>query len=367
MIPFLDLKSVNAPHEAAILEAVARVVASGWYILGAETEGFEREFAAYCGVKHCIGVANGLDALHLILRGYGIGAGDEVIVPAVTFVATANAVHYTGATPVFADSERATWNLDPADVARKITPRTRAIIAVHLYGHPADMDALATLARQHGLALIEDAAEAHGAEYRGRRAGSLGDVATFSFYGNKVITTGEGGMCLTDDAVVAEKIRLLRGQGMDPQRRYWFPIVGYNYRLTNIAAAIGVAQLERIDSHLARRREVFAWYREMLAGLDGVESQPEAEWARPACWMFTALLAPTLNRDAIAARLLADGIETRPVFPPMHLLPPYQHLAAVGSLPVGEDLARRGLNLPTGAHLDRSDIEHVAAALRAAL
>jgi perosamine synthetase len=269
-----------------------------------------------------------------------------------------------GATPVFADSERETWNIDLEDVARKITPRSKAIIAVHLYGHPADMGKLAELARQHGLKLVEDAAEAHGAEYRGRRAGNLGDVATFSFYGNKNLTTGEGGMCLTDDTELAAKIRMLRGQGMDPARRYWFPIVGYNYRMTNIAAAIGVAQLENAEWHLARRRDVFAWYQELLAGQAGIEWQPTASWARHACWMFTVLLAPAFDRDAVARELHNRGIETRPVFPPMHLLPPYQHLASAGSLPVGEDLSRRGLNLPTGAHLSRAQVERICEALR---
>lgn len=328
---------------------------------------FESEFAAFCGSPHAIACCNGTVALHLALLALNIGPGDEVIVPTVTFVATANAVHYVGATPVFADSERATWNLDLADVARKITPRTKAIIAVHLYGHPADMDALSALAKQHGLALVEDAAEAHGAEVRGRRAGSLGDISTFSFYGNKNLTTGEGGMCLTGNADLAEKMRHLRGQGMDPKRRYWFPIIGYNYRMTNIAAAIGVAQLEKADWHIGRRREIFAWYHELLAGVPGVEWQPTADWAVHACWMFTALLAPQFDRDTVATRLHADGIETRPVFPPMHLLPPYAHLAAAGSLPIGEDLSRRGLNLPTGAHVARADIERVCDRLRAAL
>ncbi len=328
---------------------------------------FEQDFALFCGVSHAVACCNGTVALHIALLALGIGPGDEVIVPTVTFVATANAVQYTGATPVFADSERETWNMDPRDVERKITPRTRAIIAVHLYGHPADMDALSALARQHKLALVEDAAEAHGAEYRGRRAGSLGDIATFSFYGNKNLTTGEGGMCLTEDPALAEKMRLLRGQGMDPQRRYWFIIVGYNYRMTNIAAAIGVAQVERADWHLAQRRQVFAWYRELLAGLPAVECQPEASWARHACWMFAILVDPAFDRDTVAAALLAEGIETRPVFPPMHLLPPYQHLATPGSLPIGEDLSRRGLNLPTGAGLTRADVERVCTALERAL
>jgi perosamine synthetase len=328
---------------------------------------FEEEFARFCGAKHAIACCNGTVALHLALLALGIGPGDEVIVPTVTFVATANAVHYCGATPVFAESEPHTWNIDPEDVARKITPRTKAIIAVHLYGHPADMDPLAALARQHGLALVEDAAEAHGAEYHGRRAGSLGDVATFSFYGNKNLTTGEGGMCLTDNPELAEKMRLLKGQGMDPKRRYWFPIVGYNYRMTNIAAAIGLGQLERADWHLGRRRQVFAWYREMLAGHADLHCQPEAERARHACWMMTVLIDERFDRDVIAAALLGQGIETRPVFPPMHLLPPYQHLAPAGSLPVGEDLSRRGLNLPTGAGLERADVERVCGALQVAL
>jgi perosamine synthetase len=328
---------------------------------------FEEEFAAFCGSKHGIACCNGTVALHLALLALGIGPGDEVIVPTVTFVATANAVHYVGATPIFADSEPETWNIDPADVARKITPRTRAIIAVHLYGHPADMGALADLARKHGIHLVEDAAEAHGAEYRGRRAGSLGDVATFSFYGNKNLTTGEGGMCLTDDPALGERIRLLRGQGMDPARRYWFPVIGYNYRMTNIAAALGVAQLEKADWHIGRRREVFHWYVEKLAGLKGVTWQPTAPWARHACWMFTVLLPAGVDRDAVGVDLHARGIETRPVFPPMHLLPPYAHLAAPGSLPVGEDLARRGLNLPTGAHLSEADVDRICAELRAIL
>jgi perosamine synthetase len=328
---------------------------------------FEREFSAWCGAGHGVACCNGTVALHLALLALGIGPGDEVIVPTITFVATANAVHYVGATPVFADSERETWNMDVADAAAKITPRTKAMIAVHLYGHPADMDALSALAKKHGLFLVEDAAEAHGAEVSGRRAGSLGDVATFSFYGNKNLTTGEGGMCLTDNAGLAEKMRLLRGQGMDPQRRYWFPIVGYNYRMTNIAAAIGCAQLERADWHIGRRREVFAWYHELLAGVDGVSWQPVADWARHACWMFTVLLQSGQLRDAVAAALLTDGIETRPVFPPMHTLPPYEHLCERGSLPVGEMLSACGLNLPTGAHLSRADVERVCACVRAAL
>lgn len=328
---------------------------------------FEDEFARFCGVKHALSCCNGTVALHLALLALGIGPGDEVIVPTVTFVATANAVHYVGATPVFAESERYTWNLDPADVERKITRRTRAIIPVHLYGLPCEMDAIHALARKHGLHVVEDAAEAHGGEYRGRRAGSLGDVATFSFYGNKNLTTGEGGMCLTDDDELAAKIRLLKGQGMDPQRRYWFVLVGYNYRMTNIEAALGLAQLERADSLLGRRREVFGWYRELLGSHHALELQPELPHTRHACWMFTVLVPSDRERDAVAAALLGERIETRPVFPCMHLLPPYQHLAPAGSLPVAEEISRRGLNLPTSPTLTRADVERVCDALRRAL
>jgi perosamine synthetase len=328
---------------------------------------FEQDFARYCGVQHALSCCNGTVALHLALLALGIGPGDEVIVPTVTFVATANAVHYVGATPVFADSERETWNLDPADVERKITPRTRAIIAVHLYGLPCEMDAISALARQHGLHVVEDAAESHGGEYRGRRTGSLGAVSTFSFYGNKNLTTGEGGMCLTDDDELAAKIRLLKGQGMDPQRRYWFLVVGYNYRMTNLEAALGVAQLERADWLLERRREVFGWYRELLGAHDALELQPELPHTRHACWMFTVLIRGDHERDAVAAALHAERIETRPVFPCMHLLPPYRHLTPAGSLPVGEEISRRGLNLPTSPTLTRADVERVSDALKRAL
>lgn len=361
-LPFLPVSApvLNGNEKLYVNECLDE----GWISSnGKFIERFETEFARFCGVEHAVACCNGTVALHLALLGLGLGAGDEVIVPAVTFVASANAVHYAGATPVFAESDPVTWNLDPAHVARLITPRTKAIMAVHLYGLPAKMKALAELARAHGLALVEDAAEAHGGEYQGRRAGALGDVATFSFYGNKNLTTGEGGMCLTDDTALAGRLRLLRGQGMDPQRRYWFPVIGYNYRMTNIAAAIGVAQLERADWHLSRRRAVFAHYRELLAGVPGLTWQPEPEEGRHACWMFTVLLPPRFNRDDIAAALLSAGIETRPVFPPMHLLPPYQHLARAGSLPVAEDLSRRGLNLPTGAGLERADVVRVCTAL----
>lgn len=327
---------------------------------------FEKAFAAFCGARHAISCNNGTTALHLALLGLGCRPGDEVIVPTLTFIASANAVVYCGATPVFADVEPRTMNIDPARVEALITPKTRAIMAVHLYGHPADMDPLRALADRHGLALVEDAAEAHGALYKGRPIGSLGDVATFSFFGNKIITTGEGGMVTTSNDELADRVRLLRGQGMDPKRRYWFPQVGYNYRMTNIEAAIGLAQLEQIEEHLEARMRVRRWYDERLADLaDALELPREEPWARHSFWMYTVLLKPAagVGRDELMSRLGADGIETRPVFYPMHVLPPYNDPS--GRWPAADHLAARGISLPTHGRLTEDDVDYVAASIRA--
>jgi len=212
---------------------------------------FEEGFANYCCVKHALSCCNGTVALHLALLALGVGPEDEVIVPTLTFVATTNAVSYCGARPVFIDVDQETWNIDPALIEEKITTRTKGIIAVHLYGHPVDMDPIISIAFNHNLFVIEDAAEAHGAKYKGRMIGSISDIATFSFYGNKIITTGEGGMVVTSDDTLANKINQLKESGMDPDKRYWFPTIGYNYRMTNVAAAIGLAQLEKIDEHIS--------------------------------------------------------------------------------------------------------------------
>jgi perosamine synthetase len=349
-------------------EYVADCMESGWISsAGKYVELFEAEFAKFCGVRHAVSCCNGTAALHLSLAALGVGPGDEVIVPTLTFVATANAVTYCGARPVFVDSEPGSWNLDPAQVASKITPRTKGVIAVHLYGNPVDVDALRALAGRHGLFLLEDAAEAHGALHRGRPAGSLGDIAAFSFYGNKIIATGEGGMVTTDDDALAARARLLRGQGMDPERRYWFPVVGYNYRMMNIPAAIGLAQLERAGWHTARRREVAASYRRLLGGVAGLDWQAEREWARHAHWMFTVVLGDggADDRDRLMARLHEEGVETRPVFFPVHSLPPYREAARGEEFPVAERLARRGLSLPTWAGLGDDDLSYVCERLRA--
>jgi perosamine synthetase len=321
---------------------------------------FEETFAAYCGVRHAISANNGTTALHLALVGLGLQPGDEVIVPSLTYIASANAVTYCGAKPVFVDNDPHHLNIDPAKIEAKITPRTKGILVVHLYGHPAEMDAIEAIAEKHGLWIAEDAAEAHGAEFRGRRVGSVGACGVFSFFGNKIVTTGEGGMITTNDDALASKLRLYRGQGMDPERRYWFPVVGYNYRMTNIAAAIGLAQMERIESHLAHRSKLARTYDRLLAPLSNRIVLPTtAPWAKHVYWMYTILLAPELGpqRDEIMRRMAAGGVETRPVFYPMHVLPPYAQDGM--DLANATDCAARGINLPTSSHMSDEDAAYV--------
>ena len=339
---------------------------TGWISsVGSYISRFEKGFAEFCNVKHAMSCSNGTVALHLAFLAYGIGPGDEVLVPTLTYIASANAVTYCGAKPVFLDSELSTWNLDPQEIEKKITPRTKAIMVVHLYGHPVDMDPVLEIAKKHKLLVVEDAAEAHGAFYKNRRIGSLGDIATFSFFGNKTITTGEGGMVLTQNDQIAEKIRLLKGQGMDPNRRYWFPIVGYNYRMTNIQAAIGLGQLEKIEWHLSRRREIASTYNHLFKGLEKWITLPrEADWARSTYWMYSILLKPNVKcgRDELMRLLDADGIETRPIFYPMHQLPPY--LEPHAHYPIAEGISAQGLNLPTHNLLTLEDLTYVVESVR---
>jgi perosamine synthetase len=328
---------------------------------------FETAFAKYCGVRHAIATNNGTTALHVSLVALGLSEGDEVIVPTLTYIATANTVRYCNATPVFVDNDARTFNIDPDEIRARVTPRTKGIIPVHLYGHPADMDPILEIAREYGLFVVEDAAEAVGAAYKGRRTGGLGTCATFSFYGNKIITTGEGGMVTTDDDKLADRLRLLRGQGMDPERRYWFPVIGFNYRMTNIAAAIGLAQLQRVGDHLATRRAIAEGYHRRLAHLSERIGLPETEnWADHAFWMYTIVLKDDVrkDRDAVMRELDAAGIETRPMFYPMHVLPPYRH---DGAYPRADYCSARGINLPTHGRLTEQDLDRVAAALEAAV
>lgn len=325
---------------------------------------FEEAFAKRLGAKHAIACSNGTVTLHAALLALGIKEGDEVIVPSFTYIATANAVKYCGATPVFADCLPDTWNIDPADIERKITARTKCIIPVHLYGNPCDMDSIMAIAKKHGLSVIEDAAECHGAEYNGKCAGTIGDIGTFSFFGNKIITTGEGGMIVTDNDELAGKMRMLKGQGMDPSRRYWFIEVGYNYRMTNIEAAIGLAQLENIDEHIRLRKRVAEWYTEELADTDSVVLQKVTDKADSVWWMFSCLLGKNVKtgRDELMEKLREDGIETRPLFYPMHVMPPYFDENA--GCPVSEDISARGINLPTHGLLTREDVKYICGCLK---
>jgi perosamine synthetase len=321
---------------------------------------FEGQFSAFTGVRHSVGVCNGTVALHLALATLGIGLGDEVIVPTLTYVATANTVAYTGATPVFVDSLPDTWQMDPADVRRKITGRTKAIMAVHLYGHPCDMDALAAIAREHRIFLVEDCAEAFGAYYKGRHVGGFGDIGAFSFFGNKTITTGEGGMLVTNDAALCERARGLKNQGVSPEREYWHDVIGYNYRMTNICAAIGLAQLERAREFIARKRELVERYRAEFAGLP-VEIHGEYGDVVHAYWMISVLVSEAADRDPVREHLKRNGIETRPVFYPAHTMPMYA--SGGGHHPVAERLASRGMNLPSWPGLTPAQVGQIRAAL----
>jgi perosamine synthetase len=334
---------------------------------GKYIEAFEQTFAQFCNVKHAIATNNGTTALHLALVALDLQPGDEVIIPTVTYIATANAVRYCGATPVLVDVCADTMNIDPNEVERKITEKTKGIIPVHLYGHPADMEAINALARKYNLWVVEDAAEAHGAEILGRKVGELGNCAIFSFFGNKIITTGEGGMVTTNDEALAKKLRLLRGQGMDLSRRYWFQVVGYNYRMTNIQAAIGLAQMERIDKALSFRAELANWYNQALANFaDEIVLPKQLSGAKHVFWMYTVYLrkGDEHQRNKVIQYLDEMGIETRPVFYPMHVLPPY---AEDTSYPVADQWACRGINLPTHQDLTQSDVQRIVDTLIMAL
>ena len=322
---------------------------------------FEGRFASHCGVSHATSVCNGTVALHLALVTLGVGTGDEVIVPSLTYVASVNAITYTGATPVFVDSLPDTWQMDPADVERKINPRTRAIMAVHLYGHPCDMAALQSLARQHHVYLVEDCAEAIGTSFQGRHVGGFGDIGTFSFYGNKSITTGEGGMVVTNDPTLNDRAVHLRGQGLAIHRQYWHDVIGYNYRMTNICAAIGLAQLEQVDGFLARKRQIAQRYRAGLQGLD-VEFHAEVGEVRHSYWMCSLLVSHAVDRDRLREHLERAGVETRPLFYPVHTMPMYA--ARFRSLPVAEDLGRRGINLPSWPGLSDEQVDSVCRLVR---
>ncbi|MEW5956581.1 MAG: DegT/DnrJ/EryC1/StrS family aminotransferase [Chloroflexota bacterium] len=323
---------------------------------------FEEQFAAECHCKYGVACANGTVALHLALAALGLEPGDEVILPTFTMIATINAVTYTGAAPVLIDSEPYTWNMDVEQLAAKITPKTRAVIPMHTYGHPVDMEPVLKLADQHGLFVLEDAAEAHGAEYKGRRAGGLGHAAGFSFYANKIITTGEGGMITTNDAKMAALTQNLRDHAFSEERHFWHKYVGYNYRMTNMQAAVGLAQTEKLNEFVASRRRNAALYTELLKDIPGIVTPPEAGWAKNVFWMYSILVEDEfgLSRDQLRAYLARNGIETRTFFIPMHLQPIYYQIFKGQRYPVAERLCRRGFYLPSASSLTGDQIRYIA-------
>ena len=346
------------------LAYVDEAMRSGWISSeGRFITAFENAWASYCGVEHGIAVCNGTVALELAMAALDLPAGSEVILPSFTIISCIMAVLRTGCRPVLVDAAPDTWCLDVAEVERKITDRTRAIMPVHMYGHMADMDPLVTLARRHRLAIIEDAAEAHGGQYKGHRAGSFGALATFSFYANKIITTGEGGMVITNDAALAERARALRNLCFRRDQRFLHDELGYNFRMTNLQAAIGLSQVERIDDHIARKRQMAALYAERLGGVKGLQLPVERFGVTNVYWMYGIVLDDAMPFDAVgfAARLRQAGVDTRPFFLGMHEQPVLleQGLFAGERYPVTERLARRGLYLPSGLGISEAEIDAV--------
>jgi perosamine synthetase len=317
---------------------------------------FEEEFAKYLGVEHAASVSNGTVAIHLALLALGIGPEDEVIVPTLTYIASVNAIAYTGATPVFVDSLEDTWQIDPEDVKRKITPKTKAVMAVHLYGYPCEMDTLQRICREHNVFLIEDCAEAVGTKYKNQYAGTFGDIATFSFFGNKTITTGEGGMVVTNDETLNDRVFHLKGQGLAKHREYWHDIIGYNYRMTNICAAIGLAQLEQVEVFIAKKRLIAQWYQSKIKN-PAIRFHVEHEDVFHSYWMCSILVAKPAQRDPLRQKLSEAGVETRPLFYPVHTMPMYSR--KYQKHPVAENLGWRGINLPSYPGLTEDQVTEI--------
>ena len=340
------------------VEYVTDAVKSGWISsLGKYVDAFEEKFAAFCGTKHAVAVSNGTAALHLALVAYGIGPGDEVIVPDFTFIATANAVKHAGADVKLVDIEENTLCIDPEKIRSAITAKTKAIIPVHIYGHPADMTKIRKIANEHNLIVIEDAAEAHGAEVNGVRVGSIGNCGTFSFYGNKIMTTGEGGMITSNDDVFVQKVRDLRDHAMSKKKRYWHEDVGYNYRITNLQAALGLAQIERIEELLMSKKRIFSTYKRCLRDHRRCRLNFEAPWAKNVYWMVTLeiLTYSEDERDHLMLRLKKENIDSRPYFYPISDMPMYKKV----DTPVTHKVYQRGINLPSYYALKDETIEYI--------
>ena len=353
--------SITEREENYVLDAVRNGWNTHW---GDYLQRFEKAFADYVGVRHAMATSSCTGALHLTLAALGVGPGDEVIVPEITWIATAAAVNYVGAKPVMVDIETDTWCIDPRSVEATINGRTRAIIPVHLYGHPADMDPISALAERHGLFVVEDAAPSLGAMYHGKRTGSLGRAAAFSFQGAKIMVTGEGGMFVTDDTALYERVKKLGDHGRSLTRPLWNDEIGFKYKMSNLQAALGLAQLERIEELVAKKRQIFEWYRTGLEGLP-LTLNAERPGCRNICWMTTLILddAVAIERDALIRQLREWNVDSRPVFAPMSEMPMFEKR----DNPIAARIGARGINLPSGHTLTRDDIEYICAVIRAEL
>ena len=349
-------------------ELVARCIESGWISSdGPFVAEFENKLAAYLGVDHGVAVCNGTAALETALFAAGVGRGDEVIMPSFTIISCALAAIRLGAVPVLVDAEPDTWNMDVAQIESRLTPRTKVIMPVHIYGHPVDMDPVTEIAEKYNLIVVEDAAEVHGAEYRGRKCGSIGHIGAFSFYANKIITTGEGGMLVTSNPDIAERARSYRNLCFGQEKRFLHTALGQNYRMSSLQAAIGVAQMERIEEFIQIKRRLGKYYQEKLSDIDGIKCQVEKSWAKTVYWMYCIELDPALGFSAeeMITELKHKGVGSRPFFLGLHEQPALRNLGLFGDeqYPVTERIARQGLYLPSGMTLTEKQVDEVVAAL----
>jgi perosamine synthetase len=345
------------------IDYVNKAVQSGWVSsLGEYIDLFEKEFANYCGTKYAVSTSNGTNALHLALVGLGINKDDEVIIPDLTFIATANSIKYIGAKVVTVDIQEDTLCIDPLEIEKAITSNTKAIVPVHLYGHPAEMNKIKEIAIKHNLFVIEDAAEAHGAEINGKKVGSLGDASIFSFYGNKIITSGEGGMITTSSKKLYYRLKNLRDHAMDKNKRYWHNQLGYNYRMTNLQAALGLAQFERIDEFLNKRKQIIDWYKNGLENIQGIRLNYEASWAKNVYWMVCLEIEGYTEemRNNLCKKLKSKGIDSRPYFYPVSDMPMYLKV----DTPVAHKVYKKGINLPSYFDLTKSQVYFICELIR---
>ncbi len=348
------------------LKYVSDCITSNWISSqGSYVKAFEKGFARFLKVDHALSTTSGTTALHLALTALGIGHGDEVIVPNLTFAASANVVIHAGAIPVLVDVSSEHWTMDPCLIESAISSRTKAIMPVHLYGHPCDMGPILDISRKYKLYVIEDCAEALGARYNGRLIGTLGDVGCFSFFSNKVITTGEGGMVSCNDKALNDKMMVLRDHGMSKTKRYWHEVAGFNYRMTNLQAAVGLAQLEQIDTFLKKRRDIATAYNGNLKAVAGIALPPEKPWAENIFWLYSILvdeMKAGISRDDLIKGLACEGIESRPFFHPLHKQPPYRSTST--NFPISEKLAAQGISLPSSSSLSAEEINRVCRTIK---